>query len=263
MTEIYNFTTYGEPSLTSGGWIFIAVFVFFFIVGIIRLIKYISRPSGIRSLIASLGAIILPIVVFVTMGVLYNNSKENYQKALQLYNSGDYLSEEGALENFYCTELDESDEYHISFTVNGIDVDGENFDNFTDYTFSEDEVDTIRNAKRVKIEYTEAIEDEITILTLSVVNETNEDDGVLTLDKVKELAKKGDALTWSDFEGYPHKDVGSGLYIWEIDIDDNYYLLVGGGNTNQKPDYAYLCSNKSDKTIDIRTADIDNYLSKN
>ena len=262
MTEIYNFTTNGEPSLTSGGWIFITVFAFFFIAGVIRLIRYISRPSGIRSLIASVGAIILPVAVFVTMAVLYNNFKENYQQALQLYNSSDYLTAEGDLEDFDCEELDESDEYYISFTVNGIKVDDESFDNFTDHTFTENEVDTIKNAKRVKIEYTEAIEDEISILTLSVTNDTNEDDGVLTMDKVKELSKKGKALTWSDFEGYPHKDIGSGLYIWKIDIDDNYYLLVGGGNTNQ-PDYVDLCSNKSDKKIDIRIDDIDNFLSEN
>ena len=262
MTEIYNFTTNGEPSLTSGGWIFIAVFAFFFIAGIIRLIRYISRPSGIRSLIASIGSIILPIAVFVTMAVLYSNSKENYQQALQLYNSGDYVTVEGAIENFDYKELDESGEYYISFTVNGIKIDEENFDNFTDYTFTKDEVNKVKNAKSIKLEYTEAIEDEISILTMSVINDTIEDDGVLTMDKVKELSKKGKALTWSDFEGYPHKDVGSGLYIWKIDIDDNYYLLVGGGNTNQ-PDYIELCSNKSDKKIDIRTADIDNYLSEN
>ncbi|MBR0412378.1 MAG: hypothetical protein IJI47_02250 [Eubacterium sp.] len=168
MTEIYNFTTYGEPSLTGGGWIFIAVFALFFIAGIVRLIKYISKPSGVRSLIASLGAIILPVVVVVTMAVLYNNSKENYREALQLYNSGDYLTAEGTLEDFNSEELDESDEYYISFTVNGIKIDDENFDNFTDYTFTEDEVDTIKNAKIVKIEYTEAIDDEISILTFSV-----------------------------------------------------------------------------------------------
>lgn len=33
----------------------------------------------------------------------------------------------------------------------------------------------------------------------------------LTLDKVVELSAKGEDLTWSDFERYESKDVGSGL----------------------------------------------------
>lgn len=59
----------------------------------------------------------------------------------------------------------------------------------------------------------------------------------LTLEKVKELAKKGDALSWSDFELYRHTDIGSGLYIYFYEIDENYCLVIGGGDTQADPLY--------------------------
>lgn len=50
----------------------------------------------------------------------------------------------------------------------------------------------------------------------------------LTMEKVRELAEKGEELTWSDFEDYPYEDIGSGLYIYRYEIDESYYLLIGG-----------------------------------
>ena len=48
------------------------------------------------------------------------------------------------------------------------------------------------------------------------------------MEKVRELAEKGEELTWSDFEDYPYEDIGSGLYIYRYEIDESYYLLIGG-----------------------------------
>lgn len=63
----------------------------------------------------------------------------------------------------------------------------------------------------------------------------------LTTKDIIELAKKGDALTWSDFEGYVHEDVGSGLYIWEFKIEEGSgYTLRVGGVPPQKPSYIML-----------------------
>ncbi len=84
----------------------------------------------------------------------------------------------------------------------------------------------------------------------------------LTLEKVKELAAKGEDLSWSDFEQYETKgDIGSGLYIFYYDIDENYYLLIGGGGKNIPPMYIHLCS-QADKSafIDIRTESIDDFI---
>ena len=81
----------------------------------------------------------------------------------------------------------------------------------------------------------------------------------LTIDIVKELSKKGSALDWKDFEEYKGRDVGSGLYIWEFTLEDGYVLDVGG-TIDKKPLYILL-SHDDDKGIDIRTDDVEKYLS--
>ena len=84
----------------------------------------------------------------------------------------------------------------------------------------------------------------------------------LTLDKVIELAGKGEELTWSDFEQYKSKEIGSGLYILLYNIDENYYLLVGG-TPDKKPMYIRLVSAQDEtKYIDIRTESISDFINK-
>lgn len=85
----------------------------------------------------------------------------------------------------------------------------------------------------------------------------------LTLEKVIELSKKGNELSWKDFEKYVSIEIGSGLYIRRYDIDENYYLLIGGGSIDEKPMYIYLVkANNPDNFIDIRIDNISNFISK-
>lgn len=92
---------------------------------------------------------------------------------------------------------------------------------------------------------------------------------ILTLEKVKELAEKGEDLSWNDFEQYDYEDVGSGLHIYRYDIDENYCLFIGGGNTQETPMYVQLVyranANESFDTgeyIDIRTESIDDFINR-
>lgn len=86
------------------------------------------------------------------------------------------------------------------------------------------------------------------------------DGKLITLDKVKELAKKGDDLTWSDFEDYYGVDVGSGLYIMSYAVEGtNYSVSVGGGSLTEKPMYIYLSGNGKEK-IDIRYDSVEEFL---
>lgn len=83
----------------------------------------------------------------------------------------------------------------------------------------------------------------------------------LTVEAVRELAKKGEELAWSDLEPYPYEDVGSGLVIRLYPVDSSCSLMVGGGSPEQKPLYIRLVSNQnSEQYIDIRTGDIDAFL---
>lgn len=91
----------------------------------------------------------------------------------------------------------------------------------------------------------------------------------LTIEKVKELAKKGDALTWSDFEPYRHTDIGAGLHIYFYEIDEKYCLVIGGGDTKSVPLYIRLALKPYDHEflddkayIDIRTGNIDDFINE-
>ncbi|MGI6617979.1 MAG: hypothetical protein ACOX36_08080 [Saccharofermentanales bacterium] len=84
----------------------------------------------------------------------------------------------------------------------------------------------------------------------------------LTMAKVKELAIKGNALSWSDFKPYKSRDIGSGLHIFRYEVDADYYLLIGG-IPDSEPIYIRLVSvNDQDDYIDIRTEDIDVFLNR-
>ena len=82
----------------------------------------------------------------------------------------------------------------------------------------------------------------------------------LTLDDVRMLAEKGDALGWEDFALYDFEEVGSGLYIRSYPIDSRYDLLVGATRETADPIYYLLRDRKTDASIDIRTEDVDAFL---
>ena len=84
----------------------------------------------------------------------------------------------------------------------------------------------------------------------------------LTIQKVRELADKGEELTWSDFERYNSKDVGSGLYILHFELDETFDLFVGGvPMPDEKPMYVKLALDSDrDKYVDIKTDDINAFI---
>lgn len=79
---------------------------------------------------------------------------------------------------------------------------------------------------------------------------------ILTLDDVTELSEKGDKLSFGDFEDFLYTETGSGLYIRHYPIDEMFYLLIGGVNT-ETPLYIYLQANDPESSvIDIRRGDV-------
>ena len=82
----------------------------------------------------------------------------------------------------------------------------------------------------------------------------------LTLDDVVMLSQKGNALSWSDFERYQGREVGSGLYIMRYEIDELFDALVGGV-PDETPWYIYLrVNNEAEDHIDIRTGDVSAFI---
>lgn len=85
----------------------------------------------------------------------------------------------------------------------------------------------------------------------------------LSLEKVIELAKKGEELSWDDFYEYASTEYGSGLLILRYEINADYYLLIGGGK-KQKPMYIRLVRTRDEENyIDIRTGDIEGFIADN
>lgn len=99
--------------------------------------------------------------------------------------------------------------------------------------------------------------------TLSYHEEQNDTESYsISFSDLRQLAAKGDELTFEDFNDYKGQEVGSGLYILHFEIEGGYSLLVGGGNVTGKPDYANLSITDFEENIDIRYDDIDEFINK-
>jgi len=88
---------------------------------------------------------------------------------------------------------------------------------------------------------------------------------VLTLPEVIALSKKGDALTWGDFEDYDYMETGSGLYIRVYKIDERFELWIGGTvpKREAKPMYIYLTlTGDLEPRIDIREGGVEAFISE-
>ncbi len=84
----------------------------------------------------------------------------------------------------------------------------------------------------------------------------------LTLEDVRSLSQKGDALTWSDFEEYAYIETGSGLYIRVYEIDEMFELWIGGAGPDSDPMYIYLSlADDLDTRIDIRDGGVEAFIS--
>lgn len=77
----------------------------------------------------------------------------------------------------------------------------------------------------------------------------------LTLEDVQDLAgRKGEELSWADFEAYDCIETGSGLYIRIYPIDETFSLSIGGAGPEEEPLYIYLTTEED--RIDIRRENV-------
>lgn len=84
----------------------------------------------------------------------------------------------------------------------------------------------------------------------------------LSLNDIIMLSRKGEDLTWSDFEDYPYIEGGSGLYIRNYHINNSFGFSIGGGLTDNPPIYMTLYTKTEDnQSIDIRTENVTKFIS--
>lgn len=92
----------------------------------------------------------------------------------------------------------------------------------------------------------------------------------LTLEDVQELARKGEALSWENFEGFRYEDIGSGLYVYRYEIDETFDLLIGAGDAREargEPQYILLRAKPAPgwavpDAVDIRREDAAAFIRK-
>lgn len=96
-------------------------------------------------------------------------------------------------------------------------------------------------------------------LNIQRTSKSDEKESSLTLDDLKLIAKKGDSVSFEDFLPYDGQDIGSGLYIMSYQMESPYSVLVGGV-PGEKPMYVELYDNKTQKHIDIRQENIEEFI---
>lgn len=156
----------------------------------------------------------------------------------------------------FAFEIDESDEYVIcGMSLDEFEAEMEKKNFYVPYLHGSEE-DHDENQEENRDEN----------LTAETETEANYDTSApsLTLSDVVALSAKGQELTWSDFADYAHTDIGSGLYIWHLPIDDIFFVLVGG-SPRITPMYVYLCAQngEEEERIDIRDGGVEEFIKEN
>lgn len=159
----------------------------------------------------------------------------------------------------------------------GVFATSENKDLANSDQFLKDEVTAISDKEDITFDTVTSFTATETVLVIETnisetessdnVTDDNEDDTTgkikLTIEKVIELSKKGDTLTWGDFEPYDNVDIGSGLYILLYDMEEPYYIIIGGTSMDINPMYIHLVSAQNQEDfIDIRTESVEDFIEK-
>lgn len=61
----------------------------------------------------------------------------------------------------------------------------------------------------------------------------------ITLQEVK-TAIEDKTLNWDTFKNHKHKDIGSGLYVWEYEMEGGQKLQIGGPDLKASPTQVHL-----------------------
>lgn len=60
-------------------------------------------------------------------------------------------------------------------------------------------------------------------------------------------SKSENSITWSDFEKYPHKEIGSGNFVYEYPLTDGSNLYLSGSSLSKAPMYIYIIDPKGNR----------------
>ena len=94
-------------------------------------------------------------------------------------------------------------------------------------------------------------------------SDTEQTAKAMTLDDVKELAKKGKNLTWTDFSGYDinWRSTIAFTRFAKIDFGNDLFLVICG-EPDLRPDAVWLCYEDTETYVDVKTGDVSAFISK-
>lgn len=71
----------------------------------------------------------------------------------------------------------------------------------------------------------------------------------LTMNYIDKLItdKGAENLSWKDFEQFPHKDIGSGNYVYQYDIEGGSLLYLSGPSLSSPPMYIYIIDSEGNR----------------
>ena len=75
------------------------------------------------------------------------------------------------------------------------------------------------------------------LLSLTACNPVSEEprtSAMLTVNEANAAIERG-TVDWETFEKYKHTDIGSGLYLWEYEVEGGRKLQIGGADLKQAP----------------------------
>lgn len=98
------------------------------------------------------------------------------------------------------------------------------------------------------------------MLPIEVSDKNENGEKMLTIDELKIIAQKGKNITWDDFSKFKGTEIGSGLYIRKYDINEQYYVLIGGTSPNKAPMYVSLHDTRAGRSIAVGEDNIDDFI---
>ena len=123
-------------------------------------------------------------------------------------------------------------------------------------------VETDPTAEITGYAWTERVEEATrTYYGLSVASHYPIGKQILTMEDVIRLSQKEMDLTWDDLAPYECTDIGSGLYVMQYPIDDRFYLQCSDGSLSGYPMAVFLGDRETGLAIDIRSHDVEAFLS--
>lgn len=154
MIEIYSFAEYGEPTILNPLFFLFTVLFCLFLVFSILNIKGIllgKKQAFGKIFVFFISLILLSTFLFSSIRE-YKNDKQIYSECVEAYENGTFSVAKGKPSNLSYLTREIKDDYTISFCVDSVDFEWDEF-KFGNDGFSKEDVALLENSNLVEVKY--------------------------------------------------------------------------------------------------------------